>query len=135
MSIFYIRVVKQALRSSGANVTEKHILEISQCALFLLEAAKKCDNIFGVSPSTTAHTVRDFKFDIAKIQSQLMDKKITTENPLRTTPVFIDPTVSGLKTLTGGWLEKQLSAHCEDILQNEQLHGEVDIDYELADVD
>ena len=45
-----------------------------------------------------------------------MDKKITTENPLRTTPVFIDPTVSGLKTLTGGWLEKQL-------------------DYELADVD
>lgn len=126
--------MKQALRSSGANVTEKHILEISQCALFLLEAAKKCDKMFGVSPSTTAHTVRDYKSDIAKLRSQLLEKEVTTEKPLRTTPAFVDPTVSGLTTLTGGWLEKQLSSQCEDILQNEQFHGEVDIDYELADV-
>lgn len=50
------RVVKQALRCSRANITD-----ISQCALFLLEAAKKCDRIFRVPPSSTAHTIRDSK--------------------------------------------------------------------------
>lgn len=88
--------------------------------------------MFRVPPSAQAHTVREYKSDIAKLQSELMEKEITTEKPLRTTPAFVDPTVNGLATLTrGDWLEKQLSAQCEDILQNE---GELDIDYELADV-
>ena len=133
---FYTRVVKQALCCSGANAIDKHIVEISQCALFLLQAAKKCDKVFGVSPLSTAHTVRDSKADIAKLRSRLISEEIINEKPLRTTPAFTDPTITGLSTLTGGdWLEKQLSANCDDSLQNEQFCGEVDIDYELADVE
>ena len=46
---FLHRVVKQTLRSSGANVTTAHITEVSLAALFLLEAAKKTDREFGVT--------------------------------------------------------------------------------------
>ena len=44
------RVLKQALRSSGANATQKHIEEVSLCSLFLMEAAKKADRTFGLTP-------------------------------------------------------------------------------------
>ena len=35
-------------------------------ALFLLDAAKKTDQAFGISPQTTSHTVRDADNDIQK---------------------------------------------------------------------
>ena len=41
------RVLKQALRSSGANATEKHIENVSLCGMFLMEAAHKVDSEFG----------------------------------------------------------------------------------------
>lgn len=129
-----ISVVKQALRCSGANITDKHITDVSMCALFLLEAAKKCDTAFGVPPQSTSHTVRDAKSDIGKIYQHLLDNQIAKEVKDRTTPAFIDPMESGLHTLTqGDWLQKQLRSKFEDYLQNEESHGEVDIDYELAD--
>ena len=77
------RVVKQALRSSGANVTNKHISEVSMCALFLLEAAKRCDKVFTVPPKSTAHTVADSKSDIRKIRERLLERDITMENSTR----------------------------------------------------
>ena len=124
--------MKQALRSSGANVTEKHIRDVSMCALFLLEAAKKCDTVFKVSKKSTAHTVRDADTDISKIQHLLLEKKIVTEDIERTGPAFVDPTVSGVDTLTKGeWLQKHLVSNVEDNLQIEQSRGELDIDYEL----
>lgn len=126
--------MKQALRSSGANVTDKHITDVSMCALFLLEAAKKCDKVFGVPPQSTTHTVRDAKSDIGKICQHLLDKGITKEVEDRTAPGFVDPTDSGLNTLThGDWLQKKLQTKYDDNLQNEESHGELDIDYELAD--
>ena len=101
------------------------------CALFLLEAAKKCDKVFAVPPQSTLHTVRDAEADIKKIHQHLL---ITKEVKDRTTPSFLDPTESGLNTLTKGeWLQKQLQSKVDDNLQNEESHGEVDIDYELAD--
>ena len=129
------RVVKQALRSSGANVTNKHISEVSMCALFLLEAAKRCDKVFAVPPKSTAHTVADSKSDIRKIREHLLERDITMENSTRTTPSFEDPTESGLNKLTNAdWLHKHLQSSSEDNLQDEQSHDEIDIDYELADV-
>lgn len=125
--------MKQALRGSGANVTDKHITEVSMCALILLEAAKKCDEVFGVPPSATAHTVRDSKSDIQKITNMLLEMEVTTEKSSRTTPSFADPTKDGMAILIkGDWLQKQLAAKCDDYLQDEQRHGEVDVDYELA---
>ena len=57
----------QAFRASGANVTDKHLREVSMCALFLLEAAKKIDKAYSVSPKTTAHAIKDAAADIEKI--------------------------------------------------------------------
>ena len=131
------RVVKQALRSSGANVTDKHISDISMCALFLLEAAKRCDRVFAVPPKCTAHTVADSKSDIRKIVQHLLERGITVEDVQRTTPAFEDPTDSGLNKLTkSDWLHKHLqSSSCGDALQGEGEYREMetDIDYELFD--
>ena len=141
-AFFFIRVIKQALRSSGANAKEKHVVDISKCALFLLEAAKKCDAVFGVTQKSTLHTVRDSKADIKKMQQHLLEKGVTKENttPASLDRTFIDPTESGLATLTKGeWLQKQLQSKYEigeDNLENEQSLDELDLsdlDYELAD--
>ncbi len=86
--------MKQPMRSSGANITTKHLEEISLCSLFLMEAAKKADRAFGVHPQSTSHTVRDAKADISKMAKHVVDKK-TTDG--RTTPEFHDLT---------DWLEK-----------------------------
>ena len=119
MQTLSFRVVKQALRCSGANVTDKHITDVSMCALFLLEAAKKCDALFEVSPKLTAHTVRDSKADICKMQQQLLEKEITEEDIERTTPAFIDPTVAGADTLTKGeWLRKHLQSNINPFMVN-----------------
>ena len=59
---------------------------------------------------------------------------ITKEVKDRTASVFIDPTVCGLTTLTqGDWLEKHLQSHDDNLQNGEERHGEVDLDYELAD--
>lgn len=105
-------MVKQALRGSGANVTDKHITEVSMCALILLEAAKKCDEVFGVPPSATAHTVRDSKSDIQKITNMLLEMEVTTEKSSRTTPSFADPTKDGMAKETGyrsNWLQNVMT--------------------------
>lgn len=103
------------------------------CALFLLKAAKKCDSVFGVTPKSTSHTVRDSQADIKKIYQQLMEKAVATENDTRTGPAFVDPTSSGMGTLTNGeWLQKQLQSKIEDSPQSHD-RGELDMDYELAD--
>ena len=134
----HIRVVKQTLRGSGANVTHKHIGEISMCALFLLEAAKTYDKVFGVHPSSTAHTTRDPSSDVRKMTKSLLEKEVIVVKSSRTSPSFVDPTKSGMATLTKGeWLQKQLAAKSEDYLQEEEgSYSEVDfddLDYELFD--
>ena len=126
--------MKQALRCSGANVTDKHVKDISMCALFLLDAAKKCDSVFRVPPNSTAHSVRDSKADVHKILQHLLEREITTEITSRAHPAFVDPTVNGVDTLTKGeWLLKQLQSKVEDNLQSERDQNELDLDYELAD--
>lgn len=106
------------------------------CASFLLEAAKKCDRLFAVPPRSTAHTTRDSKSDIEKIQKHLLEKGITKEDKHRTTPPFLDPTNSGLDTLCkGDWLRKRLmSTEFDENLGDVHDHGEIDIDFELSDL-
>ena len=45
LQLTIFRVMKQTLRSSGANVTATHIEDVSLSALFFLEAAKETDNL------------------------------------------------------------------------------------------
>lgn len=74
------------MRSSGANITTKHLEEISLSSLFLMEAAKKADQAFGVHPQSTAHTIRDAKADVIKMATHLLNKKATTAVPGPTAP-------------------------------------------------
>ena len=61
------RIVKQTLQASGSNVTPEHIEEVSLSSLFLLEAAKKMDREFGVTPMSQMHTVREANSDKRKV--------------------------------------------------------------------
>ena len=36
------------MRASGANETQKHVEDVSLCALFLMDVAKRVDRMFGV---------------------------------------------------------------------------------------
>lgn len=111
-ALSYTRVIKQALRSSGANATDKHVVDVSMCALFLLEAAKKCDGVFAVTPKSTSHTVRDSKADIKKIQLHLLEKGITKEDTTTSNQdKFTDPTESGMATLTRLTYDTNYSHH------------------------
>ena len=53
--LYMQRVIKEALCSSGANITEKHIMDVSMSALFLMEAARKCDKVFGTTPLNSSY--------------------------------------------------------------------------------
>ena len=125
--------MKQTLRSSGANATTTHIEEVSLSALFLLEAAKKTDREFGVTPQSQRHTVRDADQDIRKLAQHLLEKNVTAEVPDRLTPKFIHPTEKGWEKLrSSNWLAGILSNTLVE--EEETERGEVDLDYELYDV-
>ena len=128
---FLHRVVKQTLRSSGANVTTAHITEVSLAALFLLEAAKKTDREFGVTTQSQRHTVRDAAVDVQKIVQHLLEKSVTTETQGRHSPKFIHPTNAGwVKMSSPNWLAAVLSS---SLLEDEyRPRGEVE--YELSNI-
>ena len=69
---------------------------------------------------------------------RLLEKGFTIVRTLavHAAPEFVDPTVSGLDTLCkGDWLQKHLaSTGCDENLQEEDEHGEVDLDYELSNL-
>ena len=105
------------------------------CALFLLEAAKRCDKIFGVSPQSKTHTVRDAKSDVEKIRNSLLEKELATEKPDRSSPPVIDPYVAGLNMMTkSDWLKNQLTKIPDTLEQEEENDRVVDLDYELFDI-
>ena len=53
------RVLKQAMRASGGNLTDTHIEELSLCALFLMSAANKVDQELGCHhDQSTTHSIR-----------------------------------------------------------------------------
>ena len=92
---FSLRVIKQTLRSSGANVTEAHITEVSLAAMFLLDATKKTDQQFKATPQLHSHTVRDARDDVLKVATYLTNKSVMTETHGRHQPEFTHPVQKG----------------------------------------
>ena len=133
---FVCRVIKETLRSCGANATQNHIEEVSLAALFLMEAAKKADREFGVSQQSGKHTVREATTDITKMAKHLTEHQVTAVISGRTTPPFHDVTKDGWKKLTKSWLDQSLTPTAEtgvaSDLQDES--GEIEANYELYDV-
>ena len=70
------RVLKEAMRTGGSNLTQEHAEDLSLCALFLMEAAKKVDREFGVTQSTS-HSTRDADKDIGTVMNNLLERKVT----------------------------------------------------------
>ena len=133
---FDCRVFEQTLSSGGGNLTQ-HVEDVSLCTFFLLEASKKTDIIFNLSPPTTAHTIRDSDKDIEKMVSNLHEAKVNIVDTQRTSPPFKDPVESGwTKLWTTDWLKNALSRNLADDTDPdlEQVEGELDLDYELADM-
>ena len=87
----------------------KHIEEVSMSVLFLMEAAKKVDRAFNTSPQTTAHTIHDTVQDVQKISQHLVESRALVSISDRSTPLFVDPTDTGLKKLNTAWLKDTLA--------------------------
>ena len=124
--------MKQTLQASGSNATEAHIVEVSLSALFLLEAAKKTEREFGVTPESRMHTIRDARNDVNKIAQYLREKGVNVETAGRTSPQFTHPVEKGWEKLSNSdWLSGVLSS---SLVEEEEVpRGEVHLDYELFD--
>ena len=120
----------QTLQASGSNATEAHIAEVSLSALFLLEAAKKTDRQFGITPESRMHTIQDARNDINKIAQYLREKDVIVEIAGRTSPHFIHPVEKGWERLSkSDWLPTVLAGSLVE--EEEVQRGEVSLEYEL----
>ena len=127
------------MRASGANSTHKHMEDVSLCALFLTNVAKRVDRMFGVSQSV-AHTARDANKDITKMVAHLLNEKVTVELEEREFHIkFEDPSIAGCRSIAGGHIDKYLKGEMDDENVSESASEEmpenvVDLNYELYDV-
>ena len=128
------RVLKEALKASGGNLTEHHTEDVSMCALLLMDAAKKTDREFGCSQSSS-HMTTDAESDINKLMVRLMEAEVTQELSDRTSPAFEDPTEKGLnKMFNTSWIQDTMSksAVTDDDLEVGEQDTVVNLDYELT---
>ena len=127
------------MRASGANSTHKHMEDVSLCALFLMDVARRVDTMFGVSQSV-AHTTRDANKDIAKMVSYLLSEEVATEVEERQSIItFEDPSVLGCRCIADGQIDTYLKGEVYDENISENTNDEtaeniVDLNYELYDV-
>ena len=87
-------------------------------ALFLLDAAKKTDQAFGIAPQTTSHTVRDADSDIQKMTKHIIEHNVTHIVDDREAPTFVDPTEEGLKKMCSTkWLKETMAKSHIDVVE------------------
>ena len=90
------RILKQALRGSGSNLTISHMTTMSMCGLSLLQMAKKADLEFQTPYRSSHHTVRDAQKDIANMTCFLIEEKVA-RNQERRGCEFTNPLTLGAK--------------------------------------
>ena len=102
-----------------------------------MEAAKKADQAFCVTPKSGAHTVRSAENDIQKMVEYLMLKKATLQVLSRSESAspFTDPTEKGWEKLsTTDWIRETVArSHSED-MEAASPNDELDSNYEIYDV-
>ena len=118
----------------------KHLEEVSLGALFLLDAAKKADKAFCVTPPGGKHTVREACRDIKTMTNHLLEKGVANNLENRSSPEFTNPDDAGLDKLTSTWLHEASFWTCIDDTDpssestDEENEQSVDIHYETADI-
>lgn len=128
------RILKEAMRSSGANVTTKHIEDISLCGMFLMGVARNIDRTYHAHRST-AHTTTDARRDIKKLANLLLESEVAKEQKERASQAaaITDPVVAGLDRLHNTtWIRDTLDRVETEDLEGEKEHGTVDENYELS---
>ena len=114
--------------------------EVSLCALFLMDAAKKVDAQLGVTKSSTRHSIRDSARDVTKMVAKLLEDHVCKEDyERRGDPVFQDPLVKGMERVGRGWIKAFLEKHGTDpewTAEGEEETERIseDFQYELYDV-
>ena len=107
-SFLLVRVLKQALKGSGPNLTASHMADMSLCALFLLDASKRVDEQLRVHIKSSHHTTRDADKDITKMASYLVEENAESEDLSRTGTTFVDPIKKGADKIASGYIDKYL---------------------------
>ena len=125
------RVLKEALRSSGVNCTEKHMEELSMCALLLLDVAKRSDHEFVTPYRSSRHTTGSADDDIKKMVKYLIEEKVTKESDDGAKISFKDPLVIGMQKVVSGWLKKFLVSSEHDENTEDEPNNEIELSYEL----
>lgn len=123
------------MKESGANATKAHMENISLGALFLLDACKLADSVFGATRSTQ-HTIADATGDINKMAKHLRRTMVTVEKEDRAAEVAIDfdePLSKGMQRMSKGWFEGFLSRTDTETDDVEDENEELDINYGLYD--
>lgn len=98
------RVIKNAVRHSGANISKKHVQLISKIAFVLAEASSSVHNVFCHSNSA-GQTVQSAENDILEMTKILLQNEITTNKEKRQF-TFVDPHHRGYARIEDGWLKK-----------------------------
>jgi len=137
-------VLKQALKGSGPNLTTSHMVDMSLCALFLLDASKRVDQQLKVQVKSSHHTTRDADKDITKMASYLVEEKAEREVATRTGTTFEDPIKKGADKIGKGYIDKYLKRTSQyDDSDDEEADADsavgrdevLDLEYELYHTD
>ena len=101
-------IIKNALKSSGSNVTEHHLKVISLAAQMLQDCAELCDLQVQSPFRSYQHTSTEVHHDIKQMVSCLRETKATIRVPHRKLPsnkTFAIPISQGYhKAITQQWL-------------------------------
>ena len=129
------RILKQALRGSGANLTMSHLTMMSLCGLFLLDTAKKVDEQFQTPHRSSHHTVRDAAEDVMKMTCYLLEEKVACERE-RGGVEFKDPLKMGAKKIASGYIENflkktEVDDDIEETSEGNTTVQNADFSYEL----
>ncbi|XP_062504572.1 uncharacterized protein LOC134181330 [Corticium candelabrum] len=105
-------ILKNALRSSSANVTEEHLSTISLASQQLHEAAILYDTELNISVYDGTHTETSSQNDILKMTKSLLENRVTTKIPgrhIQSSQPFEPPFDIGWNVAIGKrWIKKFL---------------------------
>ena len=132
------RVIKQALKASGVNCTQAHMVDVSLCALFLLKVSRQVDEQLHTPYRSSHHTILDAKSDVKKMALHMLDSNVVVEVEARNSPSFDDPVHHGMEKIKNGWLSdfinKSLtSVEVDSEVNVDSSNMDADLEYELYD--
>jgi len=120
------------MKASGSNLTKAHMVDVSLCGLFLLDAAWKVDVALKTPFHSGHHTTSNPSQDIQRMTTYLLEEKVTCDAQHKG-PKFDCPQQKGSNKM-GEAFVRYVQGDDDDDDNTENISDEediVDIDYEL----